>query len=108
MKILGGGIEGALARYKFMAIWSGTFSLLLWFVEVPAHLAFHSKLPIWAAIAIIHGFTYPIYILAAFTYCLKARTSLMTMLFYILAGTLPVASFVAERRAVERYKTLRK
>jgi hypothetical protein len=32
----------------------------------------------------------------------------MTMLFYILAGTLPVASFVAERRAVERYKTLRK
>lgn len=93
------GLEGALARYQFMAIWSGSWSILLWFIAVPATSFFHSKLFIFAAIAIIHGFTYPIYVIAAFEYCLKARKNLLVTLIYIAAGTLPIASFIAEKKA---------
>lgn len=93
------GLAGSLQRYKFMAIWSGCWSLALWFIAVPATSWFHSKLFIFAAIAIIHGFTYPIYVLTAFDYCLKARKNLFVILIYIAAGTLPIASFIAEKKA---------
>ncbi len=93
------GLEGALQRYKIMALWSGCWSLLLWFVAVPANIFFHNKAWPFVAIAIIHGFTYPLYVLSAFEYSLKARKNLFTTLIYIAAGTLPIASFVAEKKA---------
>jgi len=93
------GLAGALTRYKFMAYWSGTWSILLWFVAVPANIFFHNKAWPFVAIAIIHGFTYPIYVLSAFEYSLKARKNLITTLLFIAAGTLPIASFIAERKA---------
>ena len=55
-------------------------------------------------VPIVHGFTYPIYVLAAFHYCIKARKSLTTTVLFILAGTLPIASFIAERRALAEFK----
>ena len=100
------GLEGALQRYRIMAIWSGCMSLLLWFVEVPEnHILHHysGSQVRWAWIAIVHGFTYPIYVIAAFNYCLKARKSFVSTIIFILAGTLPVASFVAERKAMNDF-----
>ena len=100
------GLEGALLRYRVMAFWSGCMSLLLWFVEVPEnHIIHHysGDQVKWVWIAIVHGFTYPIYVVTAFNYSLKARKSFWTTIFYILAGTLPVASFVAERRATRDF-----
>jgi hypothetical protein len=44
--------------------------------------------------------------LAAFFYCLKARKSLNATILFILAGTLPIASFVAERRALKDFQAL--
>jgi len=35
------GLEGALQRYRIMAVWSGCMSLLLWFVEVPENHILH-------------------------------------------------------------------
>ena len=98
-------LEGALNRFRFMAIWGGVMSLLLWCVDVPVTLSgssLHTKL---AWIGIVHGFTYPIYVLAAFHYCLVARKSFFQTIFFILAGTLPFASFVAERRAISEFRT---
>ena len=101
------GLEGALFRYRIMAFWSGCMSLLLWFVEVPENHIFHhySGAQVkWVWIAIVHGFTYPIYVLAAFNYSLKARKSFFTSILFILAGTLPVASFIAEHKAMKDFK----
>ena len=101
------GLEGALQRYRIMAIWSGVMSLLLWFIEVPEnHLLHHysGSQVRFAWIAIVHGFTYPIYVIAAFNYSLKARKSFASTIVYILAGTLPVASFIAERKAMSDFK----
>ena len=102
------GLEGAMARYRIMAIWAGVMSLLLWFVQVPIHTFSHNtslqnKL-VW--IALVHGYTYPIYVLTAFQYCVKSRKSFTTTIVFILAGILPIASFIAERRAVRDYETL--
>jgi len=81
-------------------------SLLLWFIEVPENHIFHhySGAQVkWAWIAIVHGFTYPIYVITAFNYSLKARKSFPATIVFILAGTLPVASFIAERKAMSDF-----
>jgi integral membrane protein len=100
-------LNGAMTRFRIMAIYAGVMSLLLWFVNVPTHyFIFESSHKYFTWIALVHGFTYPIYVLAAFHYCLKARKSLLSTVFLILAGTLPIASFIAERRAVKEFKAL--
>ena len=100
------GLAGAMFRFRIMAMWAGVMSLLLWFIDLPVKYIWpDSALHDWVIwIPIVHGFTYPIYVLAAFHYCIKARKSLPTTVMFILAGTLPVASFIAERRAVDEFK----
>jgi integral membrane protein len=100
------GLEGAMSRFRIMAMWAGVMSLLLWFVDLPIKYIWpDSTIHNWVKwIPIVHGFTYPIYVLAAFLYCIKARKSLTTTVLFILAGTLPIASFIAERRAVAEFK----
>lgn len=95
-------IDGTVQRYRIMAIISGVMSLLLWFVYVPVKAfshdpSLHSKL-VWIPIA--HGYLYPIYVLTAIQLSIKAKWALPKMLGFILAGTLPVASLIAERRVV--------
>ena len=97
--------DGTVQRYRVMAIISGVMSLLLWFVYVPIK-AFshdpnlHSKL-VW--IPIVHGYLYPIYVLTAIQLSIKAKWALPKMLGFMLAGTLPVASLIAERRVVQMF-----
>ncbi|MEY3163654.1 MAG: hypothetical protein RI887_478, partial [Actinomycetota bacterium] len=46
----------------------------------------------------VHGFTYPIYLLAALHLAIAQRRSLVSTALFLLAGTLPVASFWIERQ----------
>jgi integral membrane protein len=83
-----------------MAIWAGVMSLLLWFLYMPAKYlisdeSFYERF-IW--IPIVHGFTYPIYLLAALQLCIVKRKSLISTCLFLLAGTLPVASILIERK----------
>ena len=98
-------MKSAILRFRVMAIIAGVMSLLLWFVYMPIKYIFeapdlHSSV-IW--IPMVHGYLYPIYILTAIQFATKARWPIMKMLGLILAGTLPVASLLAERRVVRRY-----
>jgi hypothetical protein len=60
-------LNGAMIRFRIMAIYAGVLSLLLWFVSIPTHYFifkdFHQYVS-W--ISLLHGFTYPIYVFAAF------------------------------------------
>ncbi len=98
-------MKSAILRFRVMAVIAGVMSLLLWFVYMPIKYIFeapdlHSSV-IW--IPMVHGYLYPIYILTAIQFATKARWPIMKMLGLILAGTLPIASLLAERRVVRRY-----
>ena len=86
--------------FRFWALWAGVMSLLLWFLYMPAKYlvsdnSFYEQF-IW--IPIVHGFTYPVYLVAALILCVAKRKSLLSTGLFLLAGTLPVASIWIERR----------
>lgn len=98
--------RGVVLRFRFMALLAGVMSLLLWFVELPVvylldnpGLAEKVK---W--IPFVHGYVYAFYVLTAIHFAAKARYSVRQMILFILAGTLPVLSFIAERRVARSYR----
>ena len=98
-------MSGAIMRFRVMALVAGVMSLLLWFVDLPVVYVF--KNDDWKSkiewIPFVHGWVYAAYVLTAIQFATKARWSYKKMLWLILAGTLPIASFVAERRVVRQY-----
>ena len=101
-------MSGVVKRYRVMALAAGVMSLLLWFVELPVvylldnpDLAEKVK---W--IPFVHGYVYAFYVLTAIHFTAKARFTVRQMILFILAGTLPVLSFIAERRVARTYKGL--
>lgn len=97
--------DGTVQRFRVMAIIAGIMSLLLWFVYVPIKaFADNPDLPhtlVW--IPMVHGYLYPIYVITAIQLSVKAKWALPKMLGFILAGTLPIASLIAERRVVAQF-----
>jgi integral membrane protein len=98
-------MSGALKRFRVMAIIAGVMSLLLWFVDLPVVYLFNNddwkSMVAW--IPFVHGWIYVAYVLTALQFATKARWSIKKTLWLILAGTLPIASFAAERRVVRQY-----
>ena len=98
-------MKSVVLRFRTMAIIAGVMSLLLWFVDLPVVYLFDN--PDWkekvAWIPFVHGWIYLAYVLTAIQFAVKARWPIMKMLGLMLAGTLPVASLIAERRVVRRY-----
>lgn len=99
-------MNGVIKRYRFMAVAAGIMSLLLWFVELPVvYLLDNPDLEAkvkW--IPFVHGYIYAFYVLTAIHFTAKARFTIKRMIMFILAGTLPIFSFVAERRVSREYK----
>ena len=98
-------MSGAIKRFRIMALVAGVMSLLLWFVDLPVAYLFNNE--DWkskvAWIPFVHGWIYAVYVLTAIQFGTKARWPLTKILWLILAGTLPIASFAAERRVVRQY-----
>jgi len=91
-------VLSALGRFRVMAIVAGIWSLLLWFIYMPAKYLFDVHSLIF--IPIVHGYIYIVYVLATLQYGFSRKWSLYRIVRVVLAGTLPVASFIAERRVV--------
>jgi integral membrane protein len=98
-------MPGVIKRFRTMAILAGIMSLLLWFVDLPVAYLFDNES--WKAkvawIPFVHGWIYAIYVLTALQFASKAKWPIMKMLGLILAGTLPVASLIMERKVVSQY-----
>jgi len=88
-----------------MAILCGVNLLLLVFGYMPAKYLFDAvETNKWLiSIPIAHGYLYIVYILTALQIGVQKKMSLPIILALIAAGTLPFASFVAERRIVKKY-----
>ena len=98
-------MKSTLLRFRVMAIIAGVMSLLLWFIDIPVAYLFIN--PDWKAavvwIPFVHGWVYLAYVLAALQFSVKAHWPVRKILWLLLAGTLPIASLIAERRVVRRY-----
>jgi integral membrane protein len=94
-----------LARFRTMAIICGVNLLLLVFAYMPLrHMTdfvdTHSYL---IAVPIAHGYFYIVYILTVLQLAVQKKMSFVTMLLLTAAGTIPFASFIAERKIVQQY-----
>lgn len=101
-------MRSVLTRYRIMCFAAGVMSLLLWFIELPVKYAL--DLPEVEAkvawIPIVHGYVYAIYVLATVNLAIRAHWQPMRIIRFVLAGTLPIASFITERRAQNLVKNL--
>lgn len=98
---------GALARFRLMAILCGVNLLLLIFGYMPAkHIFDLVSTHEWMVfIPVAHGYLYIVYILTALQIGVQKKMPILAILALIAAGTIPFASFIAERRVVKRYSS---
>jgi len=94
----------ALSRFRIMAILCGVNLILLviYMVAKYAFDAFDESNP-FIFIPIAHGYFYIVYILTVLQLAVQKRMSLLLILALVAAGTIPVASFIAERKIVQKY-----
>ncbi|AWT26773.1 MULTISPECIES: DUF3817 domain-containing protein [Corynebacterium] len=95
-------VAGALKRYSVMAYITGVFLLLLCLEMILKYLVFPPldvESPGWFSfIAIAHGWIFLIYCLTCLDLGVKARWVPGKWVTTILAGVIPVLSFILERR----------
>lgn len=92
----------ALKRYSVMAYITGVFLLLLCVEMILKYLVFPPldiESPSWFKfVAIVHGWIYLIYCLTCLDLGVKARWAPAKWVTTILAGVIPVLSFILEKR----------
>ena len=94
----------ALGRFRTMAIVCGINLILLviYMVAKYGFDAFANGNP-FIFIPIAHGYFYIVYILTVLQLSVQKRISFPVIIALIAAGTIPVASFIAERKIVKKY-----
>ena len=98
---VGQGVPAALLRYRVMAWIVGVLLVALVLVAVPVKYLAGIDEPV-AVIGTAHGWLYAIFFVTACDLALRARWTLKGTVLVLLAGTVPVLSFVAERIATRK------
>jgi integral membrane protein len=90
--------------YRTMAYVTGTMLIILCFVGIPLQVFGHND-SVAKVVGTIHGVLYIIYLVVAFTMTrvVKIRTASVTTIIVLLAGTIPILTFVVERWISHRY-----
>ena len=91
-------MEKALARFKFIAYLAGIV-LILFTIEIILKYSGILEIPWFAQ---LHGIVYMVYVVIAFDMSRRAKLSLRETFLVLIAGTIPVMSFVAESRIRRR------
>jgi integral membrane protein len=90
--------------YRAMAYVTGTMLIILCFVGIPLQVFAHND-DVAKVVGTIHGVLYIIYLVVAFTMTrfVRIRTASITTIIVLLAGTIPILTFVVERWISHRY-----
>ncbi|CAN5765629.1 DUF3817 domain-containing protein [soil metagenome] len=106
-------MNAALTRYRVMAYVVGVLLVVLVLVGVPLkYLATPGTGPqevgewITTYLGVAHGWLYMVFLVAAALLARQARWSVPFTIATLLLGTVPLASFVAERRATAHTREL--
>jgi integral membrane protein len=91
-------MEKALARFKFIAYLAGVV-LILFTIEITLKYSGILEIPWFAQ---LHGIVYMVYVVIAFDMSRRAKLSLRETFLILIAGTIPVMSFIAESRIRRR------
>jgi len=94
----------ALGRYRVMAIVTGVMLLLL-VAEMVVKYGFLGGQP-WPGdiVAVAHGWVYVVYLVSVLDLWSKLRWPFGRLVALVLAGVVPVLSFVVERRIVREVR----
>jgi integral membrane protein len=91
-------MEKALARFKFIAYLAGIV-LILFTIEITLKYSGILEIPWFAQ---LHGIVYMVYVVIAFDISRRAKLSLRDTFLILIAGTIPVMSFIAESKIRRR------
>lgn len=97
----GKGVPAALNRYRTMAWVVGVLLIALVLVAVPVDRLGGPRGPV-TVLGTLHGWLYFIFFLTALDLAVRARWTLKGTVLTVLAGTVPILSFYAERVATRR------
>ena len=93
-----------LVQYRVMAFTTAVLLIILVFVGVPLQLA-AGRRQVVNVVGTMHGLLYIVYLLAAFRLTIRLRVPALQTALVLLAGTIPFAAFVAERKMTRRFET---
>jgi len=96
-------IATALRNYRITAWITGIGLIVLVFVAMPLKYFFDTPGPV-AIVGVSHGFLYMLYIVATLLLAERVRAKPLEALVVLLAGTIPIASFLAERAVTHRLR----
>jgi len=98
------GIAVAVRRYRIMAYVTGVVLIFLCFVGIPLQVFAHNSV-IANDVGTAHGILYLIYLAAAYLMTRRVGMKLASpeTVLVLLAGTIPVLTFVVERWVTRRY-----
>jgi integral membrane protein len=96
-------IATALRNYRVAAWVTGIGLLVLVFVAMPLKYFFDEPRPV-AVVGMMHGFLYMAYIVCTLILAERTRWRPLEAVVILLAGTIPIASFVAERQVTRRVR----
>lgn len=90
-------VEGALLRYRVVAIIVSVLLVVLFGIGLPLHFAGHHE-AVDRIVGVVHGaFFFPIYILLTLDLTRRVRMTPVQLVLTVLAGAVPIGSFYAER-----------
>ena len=99
--------KSVLTRYRVMAYVTGVLLVALTLAVIGKYgLDMSGAGTATTVIGIAHGWLYLVYLVAAFDLCSKAKWPLGRMALVLLAGILPVMTFVVERRVTRELAPL--
>jgi integral membrane protein len=95
-------MRGAVLRYRVMAYITGVLIIVVVFAGIPLQVAAHNTF-IVNYIGTVHGYLYIVYVIAAYLLARKLQMRLWPTIVLLLAGTIPVMTFVVERWMTRTY-----
>ena len=96
-------MKAAVLCYRVMAYITGVLIIVVIFAGLPLQFAFgHPWIDTY--VGTVHGYLYIVYVICAFILSQKLKMRLSPrLLLLLLAGTIPVLTFVVERWMTRRY-----
>jgi integral membrane protein len=94
-------MHAAVLRYRVMAYITGVVLMVLCFVGIPLQVAGHPAVA--NDVGVVHGILYIIYVIVAYLLARLLKLAVGPTVLLLLAGTIPVLTFVVERWLTHRY-----